>query len=191
MKKVLIMMVVVLSVAQFAFAGMEGGDKEIQIQGSMSNITNSEDDSEITTTNLQLAFNYFFTSNFSIGGTWWGNRSTFSPDEGDDSTLTNNFLLLRATGYLGSATSKVVPYLGGQVGQSSYTLESGDFDDSGSTSAYGWHVGLKIFATENTSWNIELNQTIYSPDIDEEEGEEELDIDLTNTQILVGFSYYF
>jgi hypothetical protein len=190
MKKVFIMVVVVLFVAQFAFAGMEGGDKEIQIQGSVSNITNSEDDTEITTTNVQLIFNYFFTPNFSIGGTWWGNRTEFSPDEGDDSTLTNNFLLLRGDGYLGSATSKAVPYLGLHVGQSSYAIESGDYDDSGSTSAYGWHAGLKIFATENSSWNIELNQTIYSPDVDDEE-EEEVDVDLTNTQILVGFSYYF
>ncbi len=80
-----------------------------------------------------------------------------------------------------------MPYIGAHIGQSSYKFENDDFEDSGSTSAYGWHGGLKIFASENTSWNFEINSTTYTPEVDS--GEEE--VDYTNTQFLLGFSYYF
>jgi len=190
MKNALIVLMVVsmmLGVTGVALAGTEKGDKEIQIQGAISRQTDSETDREQNTTSIQLNFNYFFTSNLSIGGTWWGNSTVSKSDSGDESTITSNFLLLRGDFYLGSATSKLMPYIGVQVGQSMYTFEAGDFDDSGSTSAYGWHGGLKIFASENTSWNFEINSTTYTPDVDS--GEEE--IDYTNTQFLLGFSYYF
>jgi len=188
MKRIsLITLVLVLAMTHVAFAGMETGDKEIQIQGSVSNNTNSETDDSSSTTSIQLTFNYFFTSNISIGGTWWGNSTVNEPENGDESTITNNFLLLRGDFYLGSATSKVVPYIGGHVGQSSYSYESDNYETDGSTSAYGWHGGLKIFATENTSWNFEINSTTYTPEADP--GEEE--IDFNTTQFLLGFSYYF
>jgi len=188
MKKVAILVVVILvAITHAAFAGMESGDKEIQVQGAVSKFTNSEDDDSSSTTSIQLTFNYFFTSNISIGGTWWGNNTVYEPEVGDKSTYTNNFLLLRGDFYLGSATSKAVPYIGVHGGQSNRTVERGDYESSGSTSAAGWHGGLKIFATENTSWNLEINSTTYTPEVEEDEEE----YDETNTQFLVGFSYYF
>lgn len=188
MKKVTILVGVIMMVmTHVAFAGTEAGNKEIQVQGALSRLTNSETDSSSSTTSVQLTFNYFFTSNISIGGSWWGNSTVSDPENGDKSTTTSNFLLLRGDFYLGSATSKVMPYIGAHGGQSNYTYESGTSDNSGSTSAYGWHGGLKIFATENTSWNLEINATTYTPEADA--GQKE--IDFTNTQFLVGFSYYF
>jgi len=188
MKKVAILVVVIMmAVTHVAFAGMESGDKEIQVQGAVSNMTNSENDATTSTTSMQLTFNYFFSSNISIGGTWWGNSSVDEADSGDESITTNTFLLLRGDLYLGSATSKAVPYIGIHGGQNSYTYERDNYESSGSTSAAGWHGGLKIFATENTSWNLEINSTTYTPEA--EEGQEE--IDFTNTQFLIGFSYYF
>ena len=190
MKRAIIFLVavaMVITAVGTAVAGSQSGDKEIQIQGSVSKFTNSEDDDTSTTTSVQLTFNYFFSPNISIGGTWWGNNSVTEPEDSDKSTTKTNFLLLRGDLYLGSATSKIVPYIGGHAGQSSYTYESAGYDSSGSTSAYGWHGGLKIFATENTSWNLELNTTTYTPEA--EDGAKE--IDFTNTQLLVGFSYYF
>ncbi len=53
--------------------------------------------------------------------------------------------------------------------KSSYTYESDNYESDGSTSAYGWHGGLKIFATENTSWNLEINSTTYPPEVEEDE----------------------
>jgi len=188
MKKVAILVVVILmAITHAAFAGMETGDKEIQVQGAVSKETNSENDRTDSSTSIQLTFNYFFSSNISIGGTWWGNSTLSDDGEGNESTFTNNFMLLRGDFYLGSATSKAVPYIGVHGGQNSYTWESGDYESSGSTSALGWHGGLKIFATENTSWNLEINSTTYTPEVEEDEEE----YDETNTQFLVGFSYYF
>ena len=192
MRKVAILVVVIMmAITHAAFAGMESGDKKIQVQGAVSNETNSENDDSSSTTSIQLTFNYFFTSNISIGGTWWGNSTVSEYENGNENESTNNFLLLRGDFYLGSATSKAVPYIGVHGGQnnytSKYTSEYGTSEYSGSTSAVGWHGGLKIFATENTSWNLELNSTTYTPEV--EEGEEEYDE--TNTQFLVGFSYYF
>ena len=192
MKRIsLITLMIVLAMSHVAFAGMEAGNKEIQIQGAISKYTNSEDDDTSSTTSIQLTFNYFFTSNISIGGTWWGNSTVYEYESGNENESTNNFLLLRGDFYLGSATSKAVPYIGVHGGQNSYTSKStsayGTYEDSGSTSAVGWHGGLKIFATENTSWNFEINSTTYTPEV--EPGQPE--IDETTTQFLLGFSYYF
>jgi outer membrane protein W len=169
-----------------AMAGTEGGDKEIQVQGSFSSMTNSVNDDETYTSTVQLAFNYFFTSNISIGGTWRGQSSVTEPENGDSSTTTNNFLLLRGDFYLGSATSQIMPYIGAQIGQVNYTYESGGDEDSDSMGTYGFHGGLKIFAGENTSWNIELDTTTYT--MEQDYGD---DIDINITSILFGFSYYF
>lgn len=190
MKNVLIILVAVsmmLTVAGAAMAGTEQGDKELQIQGAIANQTNSENDDEQSTTSIQINFNYFFTSNFSIGGTWWGNNTVYEPEEGDNTTYTSNYLLLRGDLYLGSATSKMMPYVGAHIGQENYTVESGGFESDGSTSAFGWHGGLKIFASENTSFNFEINSTTSTREI----GEDEEEIEYTNNQFLVGFSYYF
>lgn len=187
MKKVLIWTVVaMMALAGAAMAGTEGGDKELQLQGSISTISNSEDDTKVYSTTAQVSFNYFFTSNVSIGGTWRGQSSIRDPETGDKSTTTNNFLLLRGDLYLGSATSKIMPYIGGQIGQVSYTYESGGDDDSGSVGAYGVHGGLKIFAGESSSWNVEFDSTTYT--IEQDSGD---DIDTNITSILFGFSYYF
>ena len=188
MKKLAILVgVIMMMMTPAAFAGMESGDKEIQVQGAISNNTNSENDDSSSTTSVQLTFNYFFSSNISIGGTWWGSSTVFKPEYGDESETTNNFLMLRGDFYLGSATSKVVPYIGAHGGQNSSTRKRGTEETSGSTSAVGWHGGLKMFATENTSWNFEINSTTYTPEV--EEGQTE--IDRTTTQFLLGFSYYF
>ena len=188
MKRIsLITLMIVLAMSHVAFAGMEAGNKEIQIQGARSKNTDSESDNSTTTTSLQLTFNYFFSSNISIGGTYWGNSSVSDDGAGNERTTTTNFMLLKGDFYLGSATSKFVPYIGGHIGQSSYTYESENYENDGSTSAFGWHGGVKIFATENTSWNLEINSTTYTPEVDQ--GQEE--IDFNNTQFLVGFSYYF
>ena len=190
MKRAIVFLVavaMVITAAGTAMAGSESGDKEIQIQGSLSKFTNSENDNDIDQPrlfNLPLIifFHRIFQSVEPGGETIRSlNRKMVKEHE------IHNFLLLRGDLYLGSATSKIVPYIGGHAGQSSYTYESADSDSSGSTSAYGWHGGLKIFATENTSWNLELNTTTYTPDA--EDGQKE--IDFTNTQFLVGFSYYF
>jgi len=188
MRKVAILVVVIMmAITNAAFAGMESGDKEIQVQGAVSNETNSENDNSDSSTTVQLTFNYFFSSNISIGGTYWGYSTVSDDGAGNESTYTSNYLLLRGDFYLGSATSKAVPYIGLHGGQNSFNMESGDFEWSGSSSAVGFHGGLKIFATENASWNLEFNSTTTTRET--ESGLDE--IEYNTTQFLVGFSYYF
>jgi hypothetical protein len=95
--------------------------------------------------------------------------------------------LAKADFYLGSPTSTVVPYLGGQFGISTYTYESGDYDSSSSTTAYGVHGGFKFFPIENVSWNLEADYTQYKPEVKEKEEE----YTINYLSILLGFSYYF
>ena len=188
MKKVVVLaLIILMTITGVALAGTEGGDKELQIQGSFTTLTNSENDDKTYTSTVQLALNYFFTPNVSIGGSWRGQGSTTEPEEGDSSTTTNNFLLLRGDVYLGSAVSKLMPYIGVQFGQVSYTYESGDYDDSGSVGTYGFHGGLKIFAGESTSWNLEIDSTTYA--IEDDTSGDEIEINILS--FLFGFSYYF
>jgi len=188
MKKIAFFMVVAMMVmTSFAMAGTEAGNKEVQVQGSHSILTNSESESETYTTNMQISLNYFFTSWFSIGGTWRGSGTISRPESGEESETTSNFLLVRGDFYLGKPTSKAVVYFGGQVGQSMYYYQSGQNSNSGSTAAFGIHGGLKFFATENTSWNLEIDSTEYTPEV-ETSGP---NITYTNTSLMAGFSYYF
>ncbi len=96
---ILVALAMMLTATGVAMAGTEKGDKEIQIQGAINRQTNSETEDESSTRSIQLNFNYFFTSNFSIGGTWWGNSTVSEPENGDKSTTTSNFLLLRGDFY--------------------------------------------------------------------------------------------
>ena len=190
MKRVLIWTaVIMMAMTGAALAGTDGGDKEIQVQGSVSTLTNSEDDTRISISTVQVIFNYFFTSNISIGGTWRGSASYMEPDPDynrDDTISTKNFFLVRGDFYLGSATSKLMPYVGAQIGQIYYTDESGGEKNSDSTGTYGFHGGLKIFAGENTSWNLEFDRTIYSEDQDNGDT-----LELYIDSFFAGFSYYF
>jgi len=187
MKKVAILVVVIMmAITHAAFAGTEAGDKEIQVQGTVSNTTNSVNDDSTSTSTIQVSFNYFFSPNISIGGTYRGTGSKDEPESGDSSISTQTFLLARGDLYLGSATSQVMPYIGGQIGQISWTDERGDEEYSDSVGTYGFHGGIKIFAGENVSWNLELDRTIYEyePDFGET-------IELIVDSFFAGFSYYF
>ena len=189
MKRAIVFLVaaaMVLILTGNTMAGTEAGDKEIQLQGSFSKNTNSENDNEISTSTVQISFNYFLGSNFSIGGTWRGSSSLSEPENGSNSEATQNFLLGRADLYLGSSTSKIMPYIGAQAGQISYTSESEGEKDSDSVATYGFHGGIKIFAGENVSWNLELDRTIYEYEPDGGDTIEQY-VD----SFFAGFSYYF
>jgi len=168
-------------------AGTTSGDKEIQLQGSFTNTSNNQNDRTTDTLSAQVGFNYFFTSNISIGGLWRGSGSVSDDGDGNETTTTTNFLLVRADLYLGNAASKVMPYVGGQAGQASYTRDDGDEETSSSSGAYGFHGGLKIFPSERISWNIELDSTTYTFESEATDDEYKS----YNNSLFVGFSYYF
>ncbi|MFZ5570365.1 MAG: outer membrane beta-barrel protein [Thermodesulfobacteriota bacterium] len=75
-----------------------------------------------------------------------------------------------------------VPYIGGQLGISGY--DAGEYDDT--ALSYGGQGGVKFFLSEDLSLNVELNYLMTT--VDAGEGEE---LDVDNTSVLLGFSYYF
>jgi opacity protein-like surface antigen len=188
-KTALLFLLTLILMVPSANAGTEQGAKEVQLQGSFVNSTNSENDDKTTTSTGQLTFNYFLTNWFSLGGTARisGSRTDYEDENRDDTKSSTTFWLLRGDFYLGGPTSTVVPYIGAQAGIANYSSESGGNKNSSSTSAYGGHGGLRIFPSENVSWNLELDVTSYKPDVDE--GQEE--VTYTDTSFLLGFSYYF
>jgi opacity protein-like surface antigen len=183
---ILILLTLILIVPP-AYAGTEQGATELQVQGSFVNTTNSENDDSTLTSTGQVSINHFLTDWFSIGGSGRISASKTDYESGDDSTLSTTFLMFNSDLYLGDPTKTFIPYIGIRLGIANYQFESGGDDTSSSTYSYGGHGGLKIFPTENVSWNLELDLTRYTPEA--EKGQDEKTI--TDTSLLIGFSYYF
>jgi opacity protein-like surface antigen len=185
----LIILLTLILIVPFANAGTEQGATEIQVQGSFTSTTNSDNDNKTTTSAGQLSINYFLTDWLSIGGSGRlsGSKTDYEDSSVSDSTNTTTFLMLNSDLYLGGPTKTFIPYVGVRLGIANTEFESGGNDNSSSTASYGGHIGLKYFPSENVSWNLEFDVTKYTPEA--EEGEDE--ITTTNSALLLGFSYYF
>ena len=188
-KSALLILLTLILIVPLANAGTEKGATEIQVQGSFVNTTNSENDDKTMTSTGQLSVNYFLTDWFSLGGSGRlsGSKTDYEDGSTDDSTNTTTFLMFNSDLYLGGPTKTFIPYVGVRLGIANYKYESGGNDNSSSTASYGGHAGLKIFPSENISWNLELDLTSYTPDAPE--GQDETTY--TDTSFLIGFSYYF
>lgn len=171
-----------------AQGGTAAGKSELQLQGSLSNISNSENDDQVYSAAGQLVYSYFIAPQLSIGGTARLQAQRQDPEEGDETTTSSLFLLGRADLYLTDGSAAFVPYIGGHGGVVQYKYETEDADEDSTTVAIGGHGGFKIFASEQTSWNIEGDITTYKPDVDDEDAE---DMTITTISVLLGFSYYF
>jgi hypothetical protein len=189
MKKLLVSAVVFFVAAGMAQAATEAGMREIQIQGSFERNGNSENDDLDYTATGQLGYNYFTAPQFSIGGVTLISSSISDPEDPDAEETTSQviFLMLRASLYLTGGASQVVPYLGGQGGAAAIAWQNDDDDDASVSLVYGGFAGLKIFASENTSWNVEGSYVLYQPDVEDNEEE----VTYNTTALSVGFSYYF
>ena len=189
MKRTFIGIVTLMLLGTFcAMAGTQAGKKEIQIQGSLTMSGNSENKDRDTTLMGQIGLNYFLAPQFSFGLASVISSTLSQPEHGDETKFTLLFLMLRADVYLTSGEGSVVPYIGGQAGGVSVVSQSGGGDTQTSTgTAYGGHAGLKIFPTENTSWNVEGAATMYKSDA----GGGSSSATRHEYALLVGFSYYF
>ena len=166
MKKVVVFtLLCVVVIVQVAVAGTEEGDKEIQIQGAITNTKSSKYDYDSTVYNIQLNLISFYSSYLS------GGLSLQYSESGSDYTQTG--LAYRIDGYLGDATSKHVPYIGGTLGL--FSTSAGDSRDGGIY--WGIHGGLKYFVEENISLNFELDHTEYD--------------DFEVNMFFTGFSYIY
>ncbi len=186
MKKALLRTAIAAFVVSMSSAqgGIQGGDLEVQIQGAVQTVTADESDS--TTTMAQLGLNKYFSSWFSLGVTFMPMVTTTSSDGSDETTSSSIFLMVRPDFYIAGGSSPVVPYVGPHAGLVAYESSSSDYDSSGSSVAGGLHAGVKIFASEKASWNLELNGTAYTADSD---GGSSADISVVS--FLVGMSYRF
>lgn len=191
MKKLVVVLVLLGMVVGMAQAGVQAGRREIQIQGAISSDgSDQKDNKDSQNLNGSLILNYFLTGNMSVGvtGMFMGTKTPGRGPGSHDSTMSTVFALGRLDLYLGSGDSTVVPYIGGRGGMAVTKYDPGEGESqSDNTITYGPQAGLKIFASENTSWNIEASYTIWTPEA--EHGEEK--VNYHQATVSVGFSYYF
>ncbi len=187
MKRIIWAVAGLLVIAGGVLAGTQAGMSEIQIQGSFEREGNSENDDQDYTVIGQLGYNYFLSPYMSIGLSSTMSSSMSVPEEGDETTSQVIFAMMRLSLYLASGNSPIVPYIGGQGGAALVAWQNEYSDDSSVSLVYGGFGGLKIFASENTSWNVEGSLAIYEPDVEENEGS----VTYNSTALTVGFSYYF
>jgi hypothetical protein len=173
-----------------AQGGIQSGDTELQVQGSLQTSSSDESDATTTTAMAQLGLNHYFTTWFSLGVSLMPNISETSSDGGDDQTSSSIFLMVRPDFYFGTE-NRVVPYVGPHVGLASYSVSGGNgdssYDNSGTVAAGGLHGGMKIFASERASWNVEINGTTYT----EESNESDESSSVNVIAFLVGMTYRF
>ena len=158
--------------AGIAFAAVEEGDKEISVFGSLVN--QDFESSETTTITLQLTGGLFISDNGQVGGSFT-NISIFNSF---DVTIQifSGFYKHHFT-----PEKEVVPYVGGQAG-----LAMIDFGgESSSSISYGGMAGFKYFVSEDLSFNGEFNLLFTTFEV------AGVDVDVTQTSILAGMSYYF
>jgi opacity protein-like surface antigen len=173
MKRALFVGLALLLIATGSFAGTKEGQSEIQVQGSLQNVSYADNDqTELT---IQLVYNRFMRDDLSLGCTF---RPSLS--KSDDTENQQLFLLGRGDYYFTPQT-KYVPYAGAHLGLINYTFDSGDSSSSETAFTYGLQGGWKFFISENMSWNLELDLSLYSAE----------DEDITVTSLLAGMSYYF
>jgi len=169
MKKLLVVAAGLAAVAQLCFAGVEAGKDELQVQGTLQNVSAGGFDSQMIS--AQVVYNRFIRDDISVGGALRVDMF----DHGED-TSTSIFILGRGDYYF-PALEDYVPYAGAHLGIANF-----DYGEFGSTEfTYGLQGGVKFFISENASVNAELDLSLYSGD-----GE-----DVTATSLLLGLSHYF
>lgn len=168
----------IVGVSSSAFAGVQKGDREMSING---NLTNSE--------SFDASGNSYEDTNFMLGGTFGcflsdaseiGVSSIGVVSSGDSS----DFALITTNGFYKhhfNTEGDFVPYIGLQAGISH--AEAGNY--SSDSASFGGMIGVKQFLTETTSAYLEYNVNVTKFDYDGTK------IDSTQKALLFGLAYYF
>ena len=178
MKKLITLTICAMLVPLAAIAGTEKGDFELGVSSSLQRM--DTDDSGSTSLTMALNGNVFLTDWFSVGGQFVGTSSAQ-----DDMDGTHTFFLMIRPDFYVAPNSPVIPFVGPHIGGVFYS--SGDSSDV--TVAGGVHGGAKFFLGENTSFNLELNETLYTYTVDYYYSSDTIVVSVF--QFLAGFSYYF
>lgn len=175
-----------LALACFAAAegrgAIQAGMNELRIDGALQLM--STDGMDMTSLSGQIVYNKFVRDNLSWGLSVRPQLQERSPDEGDDQTSMTLFVLGRGDYYLVSQNPDQVPYIGAHAGFINYEMSGEGYDESETTVTYGVQGGWKMFLSENTAFNIELDLSMYTMD-----GEEEEDVSVMS--VFFGYSVYF
>jgi opacity protein-like surface antigen len=181
-KSVIVAALVVLALGRMAArAGVEQGMNEVSILGDVHRIT-QEDDS-FATFAVAATYNRYLLDNVSIGADLKYMAAMLSTAK----DITAIYLMARSD-YCFMPESDVVPYIGLRLGLVEYEIGDSDVVDkyTGTTFAYGGQAGVKWFAVENMSLNLELSYTAFTlPDSGE------TDDQMGDLGVLIGASVYF
>lgn len=154
-------LVAICLVSTMAYAGIEGGEKEIG--GAFSIMKPKEGDAVWL---LLGTAGYYFNPNFRLSG-----LAIVTGSGGDDGDTTG---IIGVTGdYLFNDGQDMIPYVGAG-------LSKAVGDDAGSDALVDIHAGLKQFVSENTSINYEAKYSAITDDLGEGT--------ISGT---IGFSIYF
>ena len=194
MKRILLIAMALCFTAYASLAATQAGSTEVGVAGSIQRTTVEVDGYDAgggsSSISAQLVSNQFMSDAFSMGLTM--RISSSVDDENDDgsggATSSQLFLLGRGDLYLAPGAD-VVPYFGGHAGIISYTYDSGgrnSTETSDATVTIGAQGGFKVFLSESTSWNVELDVSTY-----EQAGATGPEVTIKVMSLFLGMSYYF
>ncbi|MCK5147858.1 outer membrane beta-barrel protein [bacterium] len=130
-----------------AVAQVEKGDSEIRLLFFYSQISNDEDDSDVSGS-LQIGYGYFFTPQFQVG---LSPRININDGmSGIETTFSGSIYM----GYNFTVSSKTVPYLTGEWYQNDFSPDQGTFSDH-SYLTIGF--GVRNFFTEYAALNTMIS----------------------------------
>ncbi len=166
------------------WAGTQAGKSELRLDGVFQNM--KQDDNNISQLSAQIVYNKFISDQLSLGVAIRPSVQK-SDQNNDDSTASYVFFLGRGDFYLNTGDSSFVPYIGAHAGVINYKVDADNYNSSETVFTYGGQGGGKYFVSENTSFNVELDVSIYKPDEKKSSDSE----DIVATSVLFGYSVYF
>jgi opacity protein-like surface antigen len=109
----------------------------------------------------QLDGCYFFGNRFSLGASLRPVLNTYDQTGEGDSSQTGVSFLIRPDFYF-KVDRSVVPYAGLRLGLVHQASEEFGREDSHTALAGGVHAGLKFYVSEQISWDVEGDATLYA-----------------------------
>lgn len=164
----------VVLVSSTCFAGVNAGQTQVNLSGSISS-TKPDTGDKTTSTMVTTGLGYFLQDNISLGGALFVDYSK----TGSTKTLID---VINGQAKFHFAPKEIlVPYVGIQLGYMGVDMNG----SSGSGYDYGAMAGIDYFITENASLNVELN---YRKDVFKMSS---VEYKQDTTALLFGLSYFF
>jgi len=169
MKKIMVLAVAVLvvvcmAVPAFAASKIGAGTSELNVFGNLGSSENKMNGQKVSTdvsTNVSVGYGYFVTDLIQVGVSLQEFLTETKPEGGSTSKSGVTYVQLDGKFHFYSKGATVVPYVGASVGQATMTSSSGGSSSNASGTMVTGRAGVKMFVSENTSVNLELNIAQY------------------------------